>query len=197
MTSRGRSPASRSAWPGSRCRRRPASRPGSAARTGRRRTGCRGPRWRPAGTCRSPVTSSPHELGALDRDLGERALARRVGRPPAPQDVLGVEDQQVAAADGEEPRRRDRARRAAFWPDADDDRRLLGLEVDPVDGLRRAVEHVRRAVRARGPARRGRSAAPSAGLNVNRSSRADRDDAVQPVQARDRPAPGAGRCARR
>ena len=41
----------RRARPGSRCHPRPASRPGSAARTDRRRTGCTGRASRAAGTC--------------------------------------------------------------------------------------------------------------------------------------------------
>ena len=71
---------------------------GSAARTGRRRRGCRG--RRSASRRNVPIArmSSP-QLGAVrDADPGRRALARVVGRAPAPEDVLLVDDQQVARA---------------------------------------------------------------------------------------------------
>ena len=84
--------------PGSRTRRWPASSAGSAARTGRRRTGCRarvGVRAR-----RSPISmmSAPQVDDLGDPDPGQRPVALVVGRPPAPEDVLVVEDQDVGAA---------------------------------------------------------------------------------------------------
>ena len=47
------------------------------------------------------VMSSPHCVAPLTLTRLSRALAGVVRRPPAPQDVLGVEDQQVAAADAQ------------------------------------------------------------------------------------------------
>ena len=159
-SSRRRAPSSarRSAGPGSRCRRRPARRRGSAARTGRRRTGCRGRVVPGRRYVLMPITSSPSDADALERDLGQRPLAGVVGRAPAPQHVLRVEDQQVLAADREVARRGDRAR-LVLQAVLDDDRRGLRLEAVAVDRLRRAVDDVRDAVGAADDRRRGRSAA--------------------------------------
>ena len=83
---------------------------------------------------------------SVDADLAERALARVVGRAPAPQHVLRIEDEQVAPADGEEARLRD-LRVADLAARAQHGGRLLALEVHPVDGLGRAIDDVWGAVR--------------------------------------------------
>ena len=86
--------------------------------------------------------------GALDRDPGERALARR-RRPGA--SATGRSWRRGSAGPG---RRRPgsaasrRSRSLVFVAGPGDERRLLGLEVDPVDGLGRPVDDVRGAVRA-------------------------------------------------
>ena len=71
----------------------------------------------------------------------------------------------------------------AFCAGPDDGRRLLRLQVDPVDRLRRRVDARTAHRQARGPSPRGRSgAAPSAGVNVKSVACADRHHAVQPVE---------------
>ena len=122
--------------------------------------------------------------GPLDVHPGQRALALVVGRPPAPQDVLGVEDQQVAPARRQELRRRDLGA-ADLLAGLDDGRGLLALEVDAVDGLVRLVDDVRRAVRALDEGREVERLGVLGRLEREQVGRGDRYDAVQRVQAGD------------
>ena len=91
-------------------------------------------------------TSSPHSAAPLTRDPGDRALAGRVGRSPAPDDVLVVDHEQVAAADPEEHRRALRATGRRLGARPEDRGGLAAPEVDPVHGLGRRIEHERGAV---------------------------------------------------
>ena len=84
-----------------------------------------------------PMTSSPQRGRARTSTLVSVPLPRVVGRTPAPQDVLGVEDQQVLAADAEVARRWRPCRRSFFVPVLTTTVAFLRLEVDPVDGLGR------------------------------------------------------------
>ena len=80
-----------------------------------------------------------------DLDLHGRSLAGSVGRSPAPQDVLVVDDQQVAGcAQGDQLwRALGRTGAGDLEPCAEDDARLVGRRVDPVDRLGAAIEHER------------------------------------------------------
>ena len=129
-----------------------------------------------------PMMSSPSEAEPSSLTLVKRALARVVGRPPAPQHVLGVEDQQVLATDPEEAWRGD-GPALVLGPLLDDERGFLRLEADPVDGLGRLVDDVRVAI---GPAdhlaqvERVGAFGRREGVEIGRG---DRDHAVQAVQA--------------
>ena len=120
--------------------------------------------------------------GALERDPGERALARVVGRAPAPQDVLRVEDQQVLATDAQVARGRDGPALVLRAGPGDEGGRL-GLEVDPVDGLGGLVDDVRVAVRTAD--HRAQVEGRGLGRRLERvdPGRGDGHDPVQAVQA--------------
>ena len=83
---------------------------------------------------------------AIERDPRQRALAGVVGRAPAPQRVLRIEDQQILAAGPEEARCRD-GPVLRLHAVLDHQRRRGSPEPDPVDGRRRGVDDVRVVIR--------------------------------------------------
>ena len=84
------------------------------------------------------VMSSPHWLAPLTLTSVSVPLPASFDGAPAPQHVLGVEDEQVAPADGQELRLGRRSCRSTLRPSRTTAVALLALEVDPVDGLGRA-----------------------------------------------------------
>ena len=117
-----------------------------------------------------------------DRDPDQRPPARVVGRPPAPERVLAVEDQHVRAAEGQELGVGDAGARRPLAR-AQDGGRLLLREVDPPDRLAGRVQHVRRAVGAAHEA--GQLDRLVLGEREQRR-RLDVGHAVQAVEARER-----------
>src|SRR5206468_1951635 len=84
--------------------------------------------------------------GARDPDAGGRALALRIGGPPAEHDALVVDDDEVARAGRDQLRDAFDRSVARPRPLAEDDRRPLRPEIDAIDGRRRLVEDVRHPV---------------------------------------------------
>ena len=75
---------------------------------------------------------------------------------------------------------------ATFWPDLADHGRLPRLEVDPVDGLRRAIDDVRGAVGAADHRSQVDRRGAVGRREGEQGGRRDRDDPVQAVEAGER-----------
>ncbi len=115
------------------------------------------------------------------RDLDDRALARLVGRPPAPEHVLRVDHEQVAGGAERHELRRAFGRPRRLRPVAVDERGGPRPEIDPIDRFRGSVQDVRDAARAQ-----DHVADVERDLAVGERDdrrRGDGNDAVQPIQA--------------